>query len=667
MGNSKRSIQIDLNEFKLHLHLRNRPQRTLHFDSPSRRFYLCVIALVVHEMKRSGKIKSIPIMQHLDLLALLNETIGGAAGSSDRENLLHRIYRKWKDALPNLEAAPLFKVLGKKKEEEGAVGKVYSFTDAEKDDWANLFEYTGSHENVRLRFSMDKMGIGLGETSIHFDDAFDGDAWERFIAGLKKESKERIEPEKGIEEHGAEKHVVAVPPTAPPAPDPKRKITWLKRYSWALLVVAVVALAGVWGIWRVYLSTGIKAVSVNPLQEIFPDRPSIAILPFVNMNGDPRQEYFSDGITEDIITNLSKIATLTVISRNSTFLYKGKQIKIEEVARDLGVRHILEGSVRREEGRVRINAQLIDGRTGRHVWADQYDRDLKDIFSVQDEVTQKVISELSLALTTIETEYVYRKYTKNFEAYDMFLRARETMQFMTKENQFKAIELSKRVIDLDPHFAGGYQNLSFLLSRGIKQGWSESPQEDLEKAFELAKKAISVDDKFPLSYMALASVYLLQGKHDNAVAAMNRGVMIAPGDSITVLWLGAYLHWAGRGEEAVAAIKKSMDLNPLYLSGKNPTYLDYMGMACFTAGRYAEAFLNIKKAIEKYGSLTSRDPFLIASYSMLDRMDEARGAARQWLKANQTFSLSSWDFGRLYKSPEDIERLYGALRKAGLK
>ena len=150
MGNSKPSIQIDLNEFKLHLHLKNKPQRTFHFDSPSRRFYLSVIALVVNEMKKSGKIKAIPLLQHLDLLALMNESIGGAAGSSDKENLLHRIYRKWKDALPNLEEAPLFKVLGKKKEEgEGAIGKIYSFTDAEKDGWANLFDYMGSIKGGR--------------------------------------------------------------------------------------------------------------------------------------------------------------------------------------------------------------------------------------------------------------------------------------------------------------------------------------------------------------------------------------------------------------------------------------------------------------------------------------------------------------------------------------
>ena len=271
---------------------------------------------------------------------------------------------------------------------------------------------------------------------------------------------------------------------------------------------------------RKRLSRAVLAGMAFPL----PDKPSIAVLPFVNMSADPEQEYFSDGITEDIITNLSKVSGLLVISRNSSFLYKGKQVKIQEVAKDLGVRYVLEGSVRRAGGRVRITAQLIDGKTGQHVWADKYDREVKDIFSVQDEVTRKVVSELAVALTATESDRLIRKHTENFEAYDMYLRAKRERHVHKKENTLKSIEMCKRVIDLDPNFAGGYQQLSFMLSRAIRFGWSGSPREDLEKAFELAQKAISVDDKFPASYMALASVYLMQGKHDDALAAANTAV-----------------------------------------------------------------------------------------------------------------------------------------------
>ena len=183
----------------------------------------------------------------------------------------------------------------------------------------------------------------------------------------------------------------------------------------------------------------------------------------------------------------------------------------------------------------------------------------------------------------------------------------------------------------------------------------------------MARKGISVDDTFPLSYTALARVYSMQGKHDEALVAVNKAVTIAPGDSLTLLWLGYFLHWVGRGEEAVAAVRKSRELNPMYVDGRNPTYLDFMGMVCFTAGLYEEAISNLKRSIEKNGSLSNRDLFLIASYSMLGRMDEAREAARKWLSFRPDFTLSSWVLGRLYKRAEDREKLLGALRKAGLK
>ncbi len=398
-----------------------------------------------------------------------------------------------------------------------------------------------------------------------------------------------------------------------------------------------------------------------------PDKPSIAVLPFINMSEDPKQEYFSDGITEDIITNLSKVSGLVVISRNSSFLYKGKQLKIQEVAKDLGVRYVLEGSIRRGGNKVRVTAQLIDGKTAQHVWADSYDREQKDIFSVQDEITRKVVSELAVALTVDETGRLIRKHTENFEAYDLYLRARTESWVIKKESDLKVIEMLRQVINLDPNFAGGYNHLSLMLSRGIRFGWSASPREDLEKAFELAQKAISVDDKFPLSYYSLASVYLMKGKHDNALAAINTGVSMAPNDDVMRLWLGYHLNWVGRGEEAVSAVKKSMELNPMYLHGRNTMYLDFMAQACFTAGLYEESISNAKKNIERFGSAVSRDPFLIASYSMLGRMEEAKESAQQWLKGNPSFTLSSWKLGRLYKRPEDRERLYGALRRAGLK
>ena len=592
---NQQPIKIDLNQFKLYIDIKNKIKLTLHFDSPSRRFYLSLIAFVANQMKMLGKVTSIPLQEHLELIVLVNKTVGSSAGSSEKENLLPRIYRKWKDALPNLEEAPLFRVLGRKREYNEDIAKTYQFTETEKDLWANLFEYKGSGGNVRLRFSIDKLGVSLNDVAILYEEYQDGEAWKRFLSSLR----EKVE-------------------NAPEA-------------------------------------------VVLPL----PDKPSIAVLPFVNMSEDPKQEYFSDGITEDIITNLSKLSRIFVISRNSSFLYRGNQVKIQEVAKDLGVRYVLEGSIRREGNKVRVTAQLIDGKTGQHIWAEKYDRELKDIFSVQDDVTRKVVSELALALTTAESDRLPRKHTESFEAYDLYLRAKMEAYVHKKENTLKGIEMCQRVIDLDPNFAGGYQLQSFLLSRGVRFGWFL--REDLKKAFELAQKAISIDDKFPASHLALASVYLMQGKHDDALAAANRAANIVPGDSDTIVWLGYYLHWVGRGEEAVAAVKKSRELNPMYLSGGYPVYVSFMSQTCFTAGLYEEAMSNMKKAIELHGPSVHRYQFVIASYSMLGRMDEAKEAAQQLLKADPTFSLSSWEYGRMYKRSEDSERLYEALRKAGLK
>jgi len=233
--NAHPSVRIDLNEFKLHIDLKKGTELTLHFNSPSRMFYLSVIALVVNEMKKLGKVTSIPLEKHFDLLALLNESVGGSAGSSDKKNLLSRIYRKWKDALPNLEEAPLYKVLGRRKEYDEGTGKTYVFTEAEKDRWANLFEHKGSEENVRLKFSIEKIGASLDDVVIVYEDALDGDAWERFLSGLK-----------GQVESVPETAAIPSPTEAPAAPilqTREQGTLRQSRQSWVVLTVMIVIIA----------------------------------------------------------------------------------------------------------------------------------------------------------------------------------------------------------------------------------------------------------------------------------------------------------------------------------------------------------------------------------------------------------------------------------------
>ena len=241
------------------------------------------------------------------------------------------------------------------------------------------------------------------------------------------------------------------------------------------------------------------------------------------------------------------------------------------------------------------------------------------------------------------------------------------MAKLKKENRLKALEWFKRVIELDPNFAGGYACVSYLLSSGVRFGYSTSPRGDVEKALEIAQKAISVDNTFWFSYQALASAYLMKRRHDDALAAITEAVTIQPGLDQAHLFQGFYLHWMGRGEEAVQAVKKGLQLNPKYLSARNPVYLDFQGYAYFTAGRYEESIAAWRSAIDRLGPLNVRQAFLAASYSELGREEEAKAMARDLLKSNPNFDLKSWKLARMYKNPEDTERLLNALRKAGLK
>ncbi len=653
------SLQIDLNEFKLHLYLKGRTPLTLHFNSPSRSFYLSVIALVVNEMKKLGQIKSIPLQEHLDLLALLNETIGGAAGSSEKENLLSRIYRKWKDALPNLEEAPLFKVQGKKKKEEGdgAVGKVYSFTDVEKDGWANLFDYMGSEENVRLRFATDKIGVSLEETSIIFGDYRNGEAWDQFIASLKKgEEKEESPP---VEETAAQE-----PPPVQFFPPQKRKISWLSRYRWVALVVVIGAVAGV--IWKIFLSHGpMEAASIDRMKFPLPDEPSIAVLPFVNMSEDPKQEILCDGMAEAIITALSRVPRMFVIARNSTFTYKGKAVKIKQVSEELGVRYVLEGSVQRSGDRIRINAQLIDALKGNHLWAERYDRDVKDIFAVQDEVTLKVIKALQVKLTDGESPYVTYPFkgSQNLDCYLKGLEALKYVELLTLEGNVIGQRLIKEALSFCPDNAFALCLLAKTYYFEIRFGRAKSPEESLEKAIELVQKSIALDNGYAYGYAWLGYFYVHKREYDKAIVEIDRALALSPSSGDVHIMMADTLTRSGRPGEAIPFAKRAIRLNPFC----PPTYFSVLGHAYRCAGQFEEAVSATKKALQRSPDNFFMHVNLTAVYSQMGQEKEARAEAAEVLRLNPKFSVDYHSKQNSYKDEKQTENLVNALRKAGLK
>ncbi len=291
-----------------------------------------------------------------------------------------------------------------------------------------------------------------------------------------------------------------------------------------------------------------------------PDKPSIAVLPFNNMSGDPEQEYFADGITEDIITELSKISALLVISRNSTFTYKGKATKAQDVCRDLGVRYMLEGSVRKAGQQVRITAQLIDGISGGHLWAERYDRGLADIFAVQDDVTEKIVGALEVNLITDAKDRPARMETSNPEAYDCVLRGREQFRMFSKDGNLNASRLYEQAIELDPKYAAAYAGLAMT----CLHEWFQGSPDSLDRAYDLALKANELDPLLPLVCEALGNVLLFRRRYDEAIAVARRWIKIEPGSADSYANLAGALIIRGEPEQVIPMVDKAMRLNPFY-------------------------------------------------------------------------------------------------------
>ena len=284
------------------------------------------------------------------------------------------------------------------------------------------------------------------------------------------------------------------------------------------------------------------------------------------MSGDAEQDYFADGISEDIITALSKLSQLFVIARNSSFTFKGKNVHVQEVGTKLGVRHVLEGSVRKSGNRVRITAQLIDATSGGHLWAERFDRDLTDIFAVQDDVTQQIVGALAVNLTEGDRQRLATEHTGNMEAYDYFLRGRELWHRLTKETNIAARDLLQRAIELDPKFASAHAFLALTHGLDYLNRWSASPPRSLEQAEEVATRAVALDDRDPWAHWALGFVNLYMRRHDGAISEAERAIVLNPNFAEGHVSLGEALHYSGRSEEALELFRSGDGLEPI-LSG----------------------------------------------------------------------------------------------------
>ena len=435
----------------------------------------------------------------------------------------------------------------------------------------------------------------------------------------------------------------------------------------AVLAIAVlVAIGGASAVfWRLQSSPAPSLPGQVLRKQVvldLPNSPSIAVLPFANLSGDAKQEYFADGITEDIITTLSKMRLL-VIARNSTFQYKGKAVDIRQVGRDLGVRHVLEGSVRREGSFVRVTAQLVDATTGAHLWSERYDRPLKDVFAVQDEITHRIVDALNVQVIEGEQARVWRKTTRNTEAYEYFLRGREQILRYTPETLVLAQANLETAVRLDPNFALAYTELGFVPLMSSILGVSDDPERDQQRALALGRKAVELDDSQGYSVVLLGRVYMQVGQLDKALEYGKKAVALEPNGSTTLAIYAHMLEAAGRCEEALMYFNKSLRLAPL-----PEAWIPWaQGLCLRKLGHYEEAIAAQQRAIALAPGLIWWHVFLVDAYVAAGEEERARTKAREILQIDPSFSVDAFlKLFHWYRDPSILKSYATNLRKAGL-
>jgi len=470
--------------------------------------------------------------------------------------------------------------------------------------------------------------------------------------------------------------ILLEPQTAGSVIDEKKaKPKQWRRATIGLVIVVIVALAAV-AIWQLYFRPTRPPVEVASREKMaypLPDKPSIAVLPFVNMGGDPEQAYFADGMTEDLITDLSKVAGLFVIARNSTFVYKGKATDVREVAKTLGVRYVLEGSVRRSGAEVRVNAQLIDATTGGHVWADRYDGDLKNIFAFQDKVTHNVVAALAVELTKDDRERVAHRGTENAQAYDVFLKGWQHYLRQTPEDFRAAIVQFKKAAELDPKYGRAYAALAatyweaYTRYWDVALGFSRGRETHFQAEQFLAK---AMRDPTPLAHQVASAMLLHTQQHDEAIAEAKRAIASDPNDADGYVALANALSFTGRASEALELVERAIRLNPHY----PPYYLYQLGLARFCMKRLDEAATSLERALALHHDDYWSQRLLLATYGLLGRRADAaklletikRNEKRGGIASMDPLTIRASTYWYPFAERADAERLAEGLRKAGL-
>ena len=440
--------------------------------------------------------------------------------------------------------------------------------------------------------------------------------------------------------------------------EPKAAIA---KWIWPTIVVAAIVITSV--VWQVYQNISkpdFEPASIDKMAFSLPEKPSIAVLPFDNMSGDSQQDYFCEGLSEQIITSLSKVSGLFVIARNSSFSFKGKAVKVQQVAEQLGVRYVLEGSLQKSGDTVRITAQLVDAITGHHLWAETYEREMQEAFALQDEITLQILGSVGAELTKGERERIYARGTDNLEAYLKVSKGFEHFERQGKEENILAREFAKKAIDLDPNYPSAWNLLgaTYLMDRWVGSTDSDDPWNESIKAF---KKALELDEAHAPSHGGLAMIYGFQKKYEKALAQVQKGIALNPG--FPIMHLGYVLVWVGRYEEAVNYFQKAIRHDP-----KAPTfYYNGLGHAYRGLEQYEDAITAYNKALERDPDYLIGRIFLISAYYLRGREAEARAEVAEVRRLDPNYSVARLIKVLPYQDKKFYDRTIESIRKAGLQ
>ena len=436
----------------------------------------------------------------------------------------------------------------------------------------------------------------------------------------------------------------------------KSKIIAISIVSALLIIVAIT------GEWKFYNeSSAIETASIEEMAFALPQKPSVAVMPFVNLSDDTPMDKVVDGITDNIITLLSKVPQLFVISSKSTFAYKDKQVKVQQMAEDLGVRYILEGSVDKADDKVRVNVQLVDAVEGHHLWTERFDRQFDDVFDIQDEIALNVCSNLRVLLREGEKARVVRGMTKSVEAFDLFIQADVQRKLWTKEGTAKARELLKQALEIDPNYIDALNMMVGTHLVDARFGYGQSREGSLQAAEDATNNILAIDDKDSRAFGGLGQIHLWRGEHDKAIIARKKAYSLNPNNSYNIAGLAWATFASGEPEEALGLIKEAMRLNPSFPDW----WLMILQESYRLSGHYDEAIEAAHEELRRLDNYFTRTR-LALYYAQTGRDEEARTEIAKVLQLNPNMNLQIWENAQFFKNRDWLERDLADLRRVGL-